>query len=84
MAWDVSGVAVGWRLARRALGFTTLMDVIPLDASLVKGSHGRVTVDAEEGPVFVSSEKRLTPDGPVAATDVKSLILGHVFDEHRA
>ncbi|MCK1307644.1 nucleotide pyrophosphatase/phosphodiesterase family protein [Bradyrhizobium sp. 45] len=74
-------VAVGWRLARRALGFTTLMDVIPLDASLVKGSHGRVTVDADDGPVFVSSEKRLTPDGPVAATAVKSLILSHVFDE---
>ena len=35
-------LAVGWRLARRALGFRTLMDVIPLDATLVKGSHGRL------------------------------------------
>ena len=39
-------VAIGLRLARRALGFSTLMDVIPLDATLVKGSHGRVTEDA--------------------------------------
>jgi predicted AlkP superfamily pyrophosphatase or phosphodiesterase len=73
-------LAVGWRLARRALGFRTLMDVIPLDATLVKGSHGRVTDDTQAGPVFISSTPRLLPDGPVAATAVKDLILTHVFD----
>ena len=30
-------LSIGWRLARRALGFATVMDVVPLDASLVKG-----------------------------------------------
>jgi hypothetical protein len=73
-------VAIGWRLARRALGFSTLMDVIPIDATLVKGSHGRLTEDAAQGPVFVSSESQLMPDGPVAATAVKDLILRHVFE----
>lgn len=72
-------LAIGWRLAQRALGFNPLMDVIPLDATLVKGSHGRVTA-APDGPLFISSEPRLTPDGPVAATAVKELILRHVFD----
>ncbi len=72
-------LAVGWRLARRALGFSTLMDVIPLDATLVRGSHGRVTDHAADGPVFVSSDAQLTPDGPVAATAVRELILRHVF-----
>jgi len=72
-------LAVGWRLARRALGFRVLMDVIPLDATLVKGSHGRVTDAAVEGPLFISSEPRLLPDGPVAATAVKDAILTHVF-----
>ena len=33
--------AIGWRLMRKRLGFRTLMDVIPLDTSLVRGSHGR-------------------------------------------
>ena len=42
------------------------MDIIPLDATLVRGSHGRVTDNAAEGPVFVSSEHRFVPDGPVA------------------
>ncbi len=72
-------LAVGARLARRALGFRTLMDVIPLDASLVKGSHGRVTARAEDGPLLVSSRPALLPEGAVAATAVKQLILDHVF-----
>ena len=72
-------LAIGWRLARRALGFRTLMDVIPLDASLVKGSHGRVGNDEKSGPLFISSEPRLMPDGPIAATAVKDAILTHAF-----
>jgi len=72
-------LAVGWRLAKRALGLATLMDVIPLDPTLVKGSHGRLTDDARDGPVFVTSEPGLIPDGPVAATAVKDIVLRHVF-----
>jgi hypothetical protein len=72
--------AVGWRMAKRALGMATLMDVIPLDATLVRGSHGQVTKDARDGPIFVSSESRLLPEGPVAATAVKDILLRHIFD----
>ena len=70
---------IAWTLARKKLGFRTLLDVIPLDASLVKGSHGRLTDRPEEGPVFLSSAPELLPEGPVAATDAKALILAHVF-----
>jgi len=73
-------LAIGSRLARRALGLTSLMDVIPLDASLVKGSHGRVTGHVENGPVFISSEARLVPEQPIEAIAVKDMILSHVFD----
>ena len=73
-------LAIGWRLAKRALGLRTLMDVIPLDAQLVKGSHGRILDDANRGPVFITSEPRLLPDGPVLATAVKDIILAHVFE----
>jgi predicted AlkP superfamily pyrophosphatase or phosphodiesterase len=72
-------LAVGWRLAKRKLGFRTLMDVIPLDAALVKGSHGRVTDDPTDGPVLISSDAALLPRGPLVATEVKNLILAHVF-----
>ena len=72
-------LAIGWRLLKKALGFRTLMDVIPLDATLVKGSHGRPTDDPEEGPIFISSAPELLGEGPVAATSVRDLILDHVF-----
>ncbi len=72
-------LAVAWRLAHRALGFRTLMDVVPLDPGLVKGSHGRLTTREDEGPLVISSEPRLLPEAPVAAADVKRLILDHVF-----
>jgi predicted AlkP superfamily pyrophosphatase or phosphodiesterase len=72
-------VKVGMKLARSKLGFRTLLDVIPIDATLVRGSHGRLTDDPRKGPVFISSEPNLVPEA-VHATDVKELILSHVFD----
>ena len=73
-------LAAAWRLAARRLGFAALMDLIPLDATLIKGSHGRPTDDPADGPVFLSSEPRLLGEGAVAATDVKDIALRHVFE----
>ncbi|CAN5925303.1 alkaline phosphatase family protein [soil metagenome] len=70
---------VGFRLAQKMLGFRYLMDVIPLDTSLVKGSHGRLTDRPEAGPVLLSTEARFVPDR-LHACDVKELLLRHVFD----
>ncbi len=69
---------IGWRLLKKAMGYRYLMDVISLNASLVKGSHGRVTNEAQ-GPVFISSEPSLVPEKTVHATEVKDLVLHHVF-----
>src|SRR5690606_13199341 len=71
--------AVGWRLAKRKLGFRALLDVIPLDATLVKGSHGRLTDRAEDGPVIIGSQAHLLPEGPVPATAVKQVMLDYLL-----
>jgi predicted AlkP superfamily pyrophosphatase or phosphodiesterase len=71
-------LAIGSRLVRRKLGFRTLMDVIPLDATLVCGSHGRIPDDPARGPLLITRQTELLPDGPVAATDVHDLILRHL------
>jgi len=55
------------------------MKVIPLDASMVRGSHGRVTDRLDDGPVFISSERRELGD-VVESTDVRNLILQHLFE----
>jgi predicted AlkP superfamily pyrophosphatase or phosphodiesterase len=78
-ALALPSLTVARKLAARKLGFRTLLDVIPLDATLVRGSHGRVTERAEDGPVFLSSEPELLPEGDVDATSVKELVLAHVF-----
>jgi len=66
---------VAWTLAKKKLGFRYLMSVIPLDASLVRGSHGVATT----GPVLLSSEPDLLPpEGAVHATHVKDLVLRHL------
>jgi predicted AlkP superfamily pyrophosphatase or phosphodiesterase len=73
-------LAVGRRLLARKLGFRALLDVIPLEARLVKGSHGRVTHEPEQGPLFISNTPDLVPSGSVQATDVRDLMLRHIFD----
>ncbi len=72
-------LAVGWRLAKRALGLRALMDVIPLDAGLVRGSHGRADNPAERSPVVMSSDPQLLPAGEIDASEVKRLMLDHIF-----
>ena len=62
---------------RKKLGFRTLMDVIPLDATLVRGSHGRIPDDPAKGPLLMTRQADLL-DGDVAATDVHDLILRHL------
>ncbi|MBM4362484.1 MAG: alkaline phosphatase family protein [Deltaproteobacteria bacterium] len=70
---------VGAKIARSKLGFRTLMDVIPLDASLVRGSHGVLTTDPRKGPLIFSSAPELLP-ARIHATDFKDVVLRHVFD----
>ncbi len=42
-------------LLKKRLGIRGLLEVIPLDAKLVKGSHGRDDVPDSEKPVFIGS-----------------------------
>jgi predicted AlkP superfamily pyrophosphatase or phosphodiesterase len=73
-------LAIARRLLMRKLGFRNLMDVIPLDASLVRGSHGRLTDRADDGPLIITDRANLLARPSIAATDVKSLLLDAVFD----
>lgn len=52
---DKSKAQIAWRLLKKKLGFRQLMDVIPLDPSLVKGSHGRTDVPDALMPVLLGA-----------------------------
>jgi len=76
-------VKIAATLAKKALGFRYLLEVIALDGSMVRGSHGRRTDRLEQGPVVISSEKGAL-DGVVDATRIRDVILAHLFDSRPA
>ena len=76
-------LAVASRLARRAVGLRTLLDVIPLDATLVKGSHGRPADDPGDGPLVIDADKAFAGDGVLPMAAIKDLLLHHLFDRSR-
>jgi len=68
---------VARRLARKLLGFRYYMDLIGLDASIVKGSHGRLPEESRmetDAPVFLCSSRCVERDN-IQATDVRDMIL---------
>jgi predicted AlkP superfamily pyrophosphatase or phosphodiesterase len=67
----------GYKLARKLLGFRYLMDVIPLDATLVKGSHGGINVSKEYYPIIVTDQAAEKPE--LEAVDVYDVIWKHLI-----
>ncbi len=67
---------VAWRLLQKNLGFRMLLDVIPLQPELVKGTHGRPPPDRDRGPLIIASNKRLAADH-FDMREVKELMLAH-------
>ncbi len=69
---------VGAVLLKKQLGFRYLLDVIPLDASLVKGSHGRISDSPARGPLFITQQRDLVTANSVQPTEIAGLILRHL------
>jgi predicted AlkP superfamily pyrophosphatase or phosphodiesterase len=65
-----------YKLARKLLGFRYRMDVIPLDATLIKGSHGTLDIGKEYYPVLISNQ---TQSEEILATDVYGVIWNSIF-----
>lgn len=61
------------RLLQKKLGFRTLFDVIPLDAGLVRGSHGLAAAEEADRPILIGTG---TPPGNnLSMLDVRDLVL---------
>lgn len=63
-------------LLKKKLGFRALLDVIPLDASLVKGSHGRDKVPESEQPVWISRSDRVVRSAEEIAQAIRDTVHG--------
>ena len=71
-----SKVRAGYKLLRKKVGLRYVMDVIPLDASLVKGSHGRSAVQRKYAPVLITKDKIYPVD--VKSVQIFDIIWGHL------
>ena len=60
------------------LGLRMLMDVISLDATLVKGSHVRWPADTQDWPVFITEQSELRGAKQIESTDVFQILLRHI------
>ncbi len=70
---------IAWRLLQKKLGLRMLMDVIPLDATLVKGSHGRRPADKKDWPVFIAEQPEILGAKEIESTDVFQILLRQVL-----
>jgi len=68
------------KLARKKLGLRYLMDMIPLDATLVKGSHGRIPEDTADWPVLIGD----LPDLPRSVSIRADQVCGHLLEMCRS
>lgn len=72
---------VGMKLLKKKLGFRYLMDVIPLDATLVKGAHGRISESREDRPLLISRQAHLLGEEAIEPTKVYEMIMAHLLEE---
>jgi hypothetical protein len=66
---------VAGQLAKRKLGFRALLETVPLDASLVRGSHGRTEAGTPYAPVLVSDGLDHLDAGPLHVTAVHDALV---------
>lgn len=71
-----SKARAGYKLLRKLAGFRYVMDVIPLDATLIKGSHGRTNIDDAYKAVLITDQSQ--GEGSVQPTAVFDIMWNHL------
>lgn len=67
------------KLLLKKIGLRAILDITPLDATLVKGSHGLTDVDSEYQPVFIG--ELAGKNQQIDPTQIKQLLLDKIFNE---
>ena len=74
-------VKAGLRLLQKKLGFRYKMDLIPIDGSGVKGSHGRIPDVSEKGPLVATHQTGLLEGSSQKPVDIYKLIYRHITEQ---
>lgn len=73
-----SKLRAAYKLLRKKLALRYVMDVIPLDATLIKGSHGRVGADKKDYPILITTNPLAQKTIP--AVNVYDVIWKHLTE----
>ncbi len=65
---------IAWRLLQKKLGFRTLLDVTPLDAALVRGSHGCRPTNTADWPIVIADQASLFANAQIDSTSVQHVV----------
>src|SRR5207249_570529 len=63
-----------WRLLQKKMGLRMLMDVIPLDATLVNGSHACPPANTADWPILISDQPSAVATPQIESTEVYQII----------
>lgn len=74
---------IAWKLLKKKMGFRTLMDIIPLRAELVKGSHGRIPEEEADHPVLITNNRDIPLPERIMAESVFGILERHVTGGNR-
>ncbi|VTP90723.1 Uncharacterised protein [Sphingobacterium daejeonense] len=66
-----------YKLILKKIGIRAVLDITPLDPSLVKGSHGITDVDQDYYPILIGNFEQL--ENIVEPTAIKNLLLNKIF-----
>jgi predicted AlkP superfamily pyrophosphatase or phosphodiesterase len=72
-----SKARAAYKLLRKKAGLRYVMDVIPLDAALIKGSHGRLEKNVAFHPVLITDKGN---GDIIQATDVYDIVWQHLTE----
>jgi predicted AlkP superfamily pyrophosphatase or phosphodiesterase len=70
---------VAQTLLKRKLGMRSLMDLTPLDAELVRGSHGHLPSSVNDRPLVIT-QTDLLENSSISSLEICGLILNHLED----
>ncbi len=73
-AIDFPAARVALFLLKKKLGLRGLLSVIPLDATLVRGSHGRIPDNVEDHPMIIAQTDKTAFSSRVYAKDIYPII----------
>jgi predicted AlkP superfamily pyrophosphatase or phosphodiesterase len=77
----VTAARIAWFMLRKRLGFRALLRCTPLDASLVRGTHGRADLPPELEPVLLAEGAFLPQEGRLPMRALHEVILRHLSGE---